>query len=591
MTLHTSAQKVRGASLIDVLVGISLMLIVFLGIFGAFQLAIELVTSNKAKTGALALANERLEYIRALSYGDVGTVGGIPSGALVQEEEILLNQTTYTRRTFVQYVDAPEDGEGTADENGITADYKKAKVEVLWESRGSLRLVSLVTTIVPAGIETLDGGGTLALTVFDALGVPIPSAEVTIVNNETDPVIDVSTFTNTDGKVFFPGSPEAASYEIFVTKNGMSTAKTYSATPENPNPSPGHLTVLEGQTTSASFAIDTFGTITVRTWEPIGEGVWQDTFDTSSKISQSYTVVVADGALTLLDSGSGYPSEGSVYSLDISPLYLAGWGEARFADETPQSTDILYRLYYIDSESGVTAVPDGALPGNASGFTTSPIDLSHLSVEEYPSLELVGFLTSSDASSTPEILDWEITYSVGPTPLPNIDFSLTGSKTIGADGSGSPIYKTATAHATGPTGSETVESVEWDSYTVDIDGIATGYDIAESCTPQPLSLEPGENASIDLYLQADSDHSLLVDVTDSEGALLPQATVELSRNLFSESETTSACGQVFFSDLSEGTVASGNPYTLTVTLTGYQQEVISSVDISGASRISVSLSQ
>ena len=51
----------RGLSLIDVIVGVFVMLLVFLGIFGAFRISIELVFSTKAKTGATSLITERME--------------------------------------------------------------------------------------------------------------------------------------------------------------------------------------------------------------------------------------------------------------------------------------------------------------------------------------------------------------------------------------------------------------------------------------------------------------------------------------------------------------------------------------------------
>src|SRR3989338_4221774 len=89
----------RGASLIDVVVGSALMLVVFMGISAAFQLAVEVVSNNKARAGAVALSGERMEYIRSLSYDAVGTVGGIPAGAIAQSETVLLNGISYTRRT------------------------------------------------------------------------------------------------------------------------------------------------------------------------------------------------------------------------------------------------------------------------------------------------------------------------------------------------------------------------------------------------------------------------------------------------------------------------------------------------------------
>src|SRR3989338_639094 len=110
----------RGATLLDAVVGTALMLVVFVGIFGAFKLTVSAVSNNKARAGAIALANERLEYIRSLSYDSIGTVGGIPAGAIAQSETATLNGISYTRRTFIAYVDDPGDGTGASDSNSIT---------------------------------------------------------------------------------------------------------------------------------------------------------------------------------------------------------------------------------------------------------------------------------------------------------------------------------------------------------------------------------------------------------------------------------------------------------------------------------------
>ena len=125
----------RGVTLIDTVVGSALMLVVFLGIFAAFQLSIDVVTNNRARAGALALMNERMEYVRSLDYASVGTVGGIPSGPIAQSEPVTLSGIPYTRRTTVQYADDPEDGENEADENGRIVDYKQVRIEMSWDSR------------------------------------------------------------------------------------------------------------------------------------------------------------------------------------------------------------------------------------------------------------------------------------------------------------------------------------------------------------------------------------------------------------------------------------------------------------------------
>ena len=177
---HSSTQ--RGTTLIEALVGVALIVLVFTALVGAFRLGLELLTTTKARIGATALANEQMEYIRSLPYDSVGTAGGIPSGPIPQSATTTVNGVEYTRRTFIQYVDAPQDGLDVSDENGITADYKIAKVEMTWSIRERPYALSLLTNIVPKGVESIAGGGTLRINVFDALGGPVQGATVRVVN-------------------------------------------------------------------------------------------------------------------------------------------------------------------------------------------------------------------------------------------------------------------------------------------------------------------------------------------------------------------------------------------------------------------------
>ena len=122
-------QYSRGVTLLDTVVGTSLMLVVFMGIASTFKLSVDVVTNNKSRAGAIALANERMEYVRSLSYASIGTVGGVPAGSIPETESISLNGANYTRRTYIEYTDDPKDGLGAADSNGVFIDYKSVKVD------------------------------------------------------------------------------------------------------------------------------------------------------------------------------------------------------------------------------------------------------------------------------------------------------------------------------------------------------------------------------------------------------------------------------------------------------------------------------
>lgn len=143
----------RGAGLVEVVVGTALLTIVFVGLYGVLQLGTRLATDNKARTGALSLAVERMEYIRSLDYESVGVAGGDPLGSLAASENIALNGIDYTRRTHIVYVDDAKDGTGGSDSNGITDDYKRIKVEVSWVGPNGSRTSSIVSDMTPLGVE------------------------------------------------------------------------------------------------------------------------------------------------------------------------------------------------------------------------------------------------------------------------------------------------------------------------------------------------------------------------------------------------------------------------------------------------------
>ncbi len=578
----------KGLSFLDVIVGVGLLVLVFVAISGVFRLSINVIAGSKARVGALSVAQERVEFVRSLPYDNVGTVGGIPAGNIQQTEIVNLNKIAYTRRTLIQYVDDPKDGVGTADQNGIVADYKRVKTEVTWSIRDRQKSIALITNIVPKGIETVAGGGTLIINVFDSLGVAVLGANVHILNDSLNPVVSVNISTNADGKVTFPGSPAGSSYEITVTKSGYNSSKTYDTDTQNPNPNPAHLSVIKGNTTVASFQVDLISTKIVRTFFPIGENNFNDTFTSSANISQSASTTVSSGALKLADYGLGYEMNGYAYSTDISSPYLYAWEEASWNDNTPLGTSILYRLYYYSS-SVLTLIPDVDIAGNSAGFSSSPVDISGLSISKYPIIQIAGFLQTTDASTTPQVLDWNIKYSAGPTPVSNIPFHIQGAKTIGSDSAGTPVYKYDKDLQTGSDGTITINNLEWDLYNVTIDDTSVGSDISESCNPQPRSINPASNVTTDIMLVPNTTNSLLVAVTDSSGVLLKDATVRLYRTTYNTIQTTSSCGQTFFSGLSKGTVLGGNPYSMDVSLAGYTPITFTDVDVNNVSNTTVVL--
>lgn len=571
MTLRA---RESGVTLLDTLVGTSLMLVVFLGIGAAFRLSVDVITTNKARAGAIALANERMEYLRSLTYSQLGTLGGVPAGNVTQNDSETLNGVPYTRRTYIEYQDDAKDGTGAADTNGITADYKVAKVDVTWGSRSGTRHIIIASRFSPVGIETAVPGGTLVVNVVNAAGTGLSGATVRVVNASTTPTIDTTTYTNASGTVTIIGAPAAANYQVTASQTGYSTAQTYSTGASNTNPNPANLTVTNNHTTTGTFAIDVLGSDTIRTWTPIAAGEWTDTLADSTKVASSTALDIAGGG-ALLAGPVPYSEYGALESVAIGPSLLAHWKTLSWSAAVPASTTL--HMYVYDG-AGAALIPDVQLPGNSSGFASSPVDLSGVSTSTYSALR-VRAIYGSDSSATPALDSYAVGFDAGPTPVPNIAFTLRGAKTIGSGPSGT-LYKYDQNLSTNASAVNALSGLEWDSYTLTVDG-ATGYDIASSCAPQPNSLSPGGALSTDIYLAPHTTNSLLVDLrSGTTSALIANALISISRTGFSATTTTDACGQAFFSGLS------ATNYTIDASLAGYTSASASST-VSGQTSASI----
>jgi hypothetical protein len=580
MQNHRYRQGSRGFSFVELLVTVAVTALVFGGIMASVQFALKVISTTKAKTGALALATEKIEYIRSLTYSDAGTVAGIPSGLIPQNSTTTLNGVLYHERVLIQYVDSPDDGTGGSDTNGILADYKEVKVEYSWLTREGTSTVYFLTNIVPPGIESTTGGGTLTVNVFDADVLPVSGAQVRLYNDTTTSTIDTTRNSNVDGVAMFAGAPAAANYQITVTKAGYSTDQTYSVTVANPSPVTTHVAVLEGAVSTMNFQIDELSDLTVLTVGPSTNGTFDDDF-TDAGLTAEMTNTSIGSSNVILSGGAGaYVPSGTVTSTTTAPSTITSWDVANWLATVPANTEVVVQIYSVDGGGVRTLIPDSDLPGNSIGFTTGPINLGGLSVGTYSSLAIGATLTSSDVNVTPELLSWHIDHVITLPSIASIPFTLTGAKVIGTG----PVYKYTDSHTTDGGGDVLIQDLEWDAYNVTLDTGA--YDISEACPNIPYALAPGVNDSLQLTLVPSSAQSLRVSVVDVNGAPISGATVTLSRPGLNEVLTSSTCGQVFFN--------SGLPseidYQVEVEATGYTDNTVTDIIIDSADSLTVILS-
>jgi hypothetical protein len=102
--------------------------------------------------------------------------------------------------------------------------------------------------------------------VLNSSGEPISNSIVTIDNTSIVPEIHMQTLTDNTGQVILPGSPVCINcYKIKVTKSGYSIDQTFGVD-QVANPLLPHASILEGQRTNITFAIDQTSTLVVKSY-------------------------------------------------------------------------------------------------------------------------------------------------------------------------------------------------------------------------------------------------------------------------------------------------------------------------------------
>ena len=574
--MFTPKKRPHGFTIVEALIVIAIGVTMFGSLLVTFGYAFDLLSHAKARTTALSIATDKMEYFRSLPYDDVGTVSGIPAGTIPQNSTTTLNKIVFSERILVEYVDDPADGLLTAtttDSNGIPADYKRVKIEMSWTVKGVTKSISLVSNIVPRSIETTAGGGTVRVNVLDADASPLMGAQVRLVNDSTSPTIDVTKNTDSSGTALFSGAPAASNYEVIVTAPGYSTDQTYVADVTNPNPITSPFSLLEADISTVTFQIGELSDMDITTYSSITDVGDTEAFLGTTGIATSSGTEVASGVLRLEQSAGVYDSNGQAKLVTLTPSPLEAWGAITVAATTPANTQYKVQLF-TGSSSAYTLIDDSDLPGNALGFTGPVIDISSLDAGSFPSIVVGVSLETSNTSVTPSIDEIGVYYRADATVRTGVALALHGNKVIGTDLSAAPIYKTALSGTTNGSGELGFTNVEFDSYVFTIPG---GLLVTTACPALPLLHEAGINSSLDIVLRSSVSPSLRTTVLSSAGTPIPGVSVTLSRSGFNATADTNLCGQTF---MHSGVVLESD-YDIVVSKPGYVTQNINTFTING----------
>jgi hypothetical protein len=194
-------------------------------------------------------------------------------------------------------------------------------------------------------------------------------------------------------------------------------------------------------------------------------------------------------------------TEGSIVgtSIDFDDGNGARWQEVSWNDYTPGSSDVTYQVEYLTSTSSWALIPDAALSGNSSGFTTSPVDIESLDKDTYNEIRLVGSLACA-ASLCPELQNWTVTW------VPGISASGTAqaydqvtdltSGTVAIAVNGVRQYGKTAEIASGSWTITDIKAFEGDLITVFIDGAT---DDGEAVAVTTLATSTGNITGMELF--------------------------------------------------------------------------------------------
>lgn len=260
-------KNIFGFTLIEAIVTVGIFAILVFSILGIFLIITKSVKAAREKAIVSNLAASYLEIVRNMPYSQVGTLNGNPHGNLPDLTSAYTAQiegVTYKIFYIVTYVDDPADGTILAGTDAAPNDYKQVKMDVQNTTTGQVS--DFVTTVAPKGLEGTINAGALVLKVFNATGQPVSGANIHITYPAASPTIILDRQSDSTGQWIEVGLPAAVNnYHIVVTKTGYSTDQTYPISVQNPNPTKPDATIVNGQITQVSFFIDLLSNLNIKT--------------------------------------------------------------------------------------------------------------------------------------------------------------------------------------------------------------------------------------------------------------------------------------------------------------------------------------
>ncbi len=326
MIMNLDFKKQSGFTIIETVISLAVLTVITLSVYDLILQALKISQDNKLRMISISLADQKLEQIRNLPYADVGTLAGIVTGVVPDNETASTSNGTFYVNTLVLYRDDPFDGLQPADT--LPTDYKEVRIRVQYNGPFGFKRVETFTRIAPKAIETSVGGGTLEVEVINANGQPVINADVTVKNASTTPTIDFTAQTDANGMLLLYGAkPSIESYEIIATKMGYSLSSTTARTAANPNPTLVNQSIFVDQKTTVTLSIDQVSTLRLHTIQQPMQTNWRvNTDGGTDNQTNPHLAIDPSGYIYMVWQDFRNGSSGKIYAQKYSSTGTAMWG-------------------------------------------------------------------------------------------------------------------------------------------------------------------------------------------------------------------------------------------------------------------------
>ena len=260
-----------GFTLVEIVVDIAIIALVAAAVLTAYSASFRTMELAKAKIAAVALANEKMEEIRNMSYDSLATEHGpiYPGGALLDDQEIDRQGVRFNVHLVISYVDDPFDGNADGTIAGKPKDlypYDYKKIDITVSKIGRSGFLSRITSNMAAkAAETPSNSGIIKICIIDSNSLPVPGATITVTNPDVSPAVNITAVVGNDGCIMIPNLPPSThnNYHLTATIDGYSTDLTSLRTSQNPNALQPDVDVKIQEVTPQTFVIDKLSTMKI----------------------------------------------------------------------------------------------------------------------------------------------------------------------------------------------------------------------------------------------------------------------------------------------------------------------------------------